>query len=360
MLFVYAARRVLRRASPLVIALTGLLFATHPIHTEAVSSIVGRAETLCAFFMLLSFLTYSGGFREHDSINYSLAKVVLSIVLAGCAVLCKEQGVTVIVVNAAYDFAVVSGLNVPRFLQLLIKGEVDGKKVDNDDATNQTLRDSPESNCTQSPSYAFETAPKVEPVIQQDDQATAMPAQQSDVASNDAPLPQPLSFELLQQLPSVPLFVRALLWRILVVAVGASVIVALRLSINFERAAIPSVQTNRLHHLVFTFNSVSSHISASNHIKAFFPRFLTKVLYNAYHAWLLIFPRHLNCDWSGGRCVRAPSSHCLSDVPITALILSSRSETRATWSAWLWWWVWPCWCTYRCSAGSWAHESRLR
>jgi len=33
----------------------GALFATHPIHAEAVASIVGRAEGLCAVFSLLSF-----------------------------------------------------------------------------------------------------------------------------------------------------------------------------------------------------------------------------------------------------------------------------------------------------------------
>ena len=36
-------------------------------------------------------------------------------------------------------------------------------------------------------------------------------------------------------------------------------------------------------------------------MKKLAPRVLTKALYNAYHAWLLLYPRHLNCDWSGGR-----------------------------------------------------------
>ena len=38
---------------------SGLLFATHPVHTDAVPSIVGRAEELAALFALLSFLTYA-------------------------------------------------------------------------------------------------------------------------------------------------------------------------------------------------------------------------------------------------------------------------------------------------------------
>ena len=34
----------------------GLLFAAHPIHTEAVAGVVGRAETLACLFFLLSLL----------------------------------------------------------------------------------------------------------------------------------------------------------------------------------------------------------------------------------------------------------------------------------------------------------------
>lgn len=37
---------------------SALLFAIHPIHTEAVTGIVGRAESLCSIFFLTSFLLY--------------------------------------------------------------------------------------------------------------------------------------------------------------------------------------------------------------------------------------------------------------------------------------------------------------
>lgn len=37
---------------------TGLIFATHPIHTEAVAGVVGRADLAACNFYLLSFLTY--------------------------------------------------------------------------------------------------------------------------------------------------------------------------------------------------------------------------------------------------------------------------------------------------------------
>jgi len=43
--------------------LTALLFVTHPIHTEAVSYIAGRADSLAALFMVLSFILY---LRHHQ------------------------------------------------------------------------------------------------------------------------------------------------------------------------------------------------------------------------------------------------------------------------------------------------------
>lgn len=41
-----------------IIVIASVLFASHPIHTEAVSSIVGRADCLSGLFFLLSLLSY--------------------------------------------------------------------------------------------------------------------------------------------------------------------------------------------------------------------------------------------------------------------------------------------------------------
>lgn len=49
------ARVLLPRSSASVAA---MLFSTHPIHTEAVSGVVGRADLLACLFYLLSFLAY--------------------------------------------------------------------------------------------------------------------------------------------------------------------------------------------------------------------------------------------------------------------------------------------------------------
>ena len=44
--------------------LCGMLFALHPIHTEAVANVVGRAEILCALFYLLALLSYINCFPD--------------------------------------------------------------------------------------------------------------------------------------------------------------------------------------------------------------------------------------------------------------------------------------------------------
>lgn len=59
-----AARLILRLGlPPPIVAATALLFAVHPIHVEAVTSVVGRGETLSAVLVLL-FLDLSLGFFE--------------------------------------------------------------------------------------------------------------------------------------------------------------------------------------------------------------------------------------------------------------------------------------------------------
>ena len=46
------------RRAALPQAVAGLLFAAHPVHTEAVAGIVGRADVGAAIFFLLAFLSY--------------------------------------------------------------------------------------------------------------------------------------------------------------------------------------------------------------------------------------------------------------------------------------------------------------
>uniref|UniRef100_A0A4Y0BL38 dolichyl-phosphate-mannose--protein mannosyltransferase n=1 Tax=Anopheles funestus TaxID=62324 RepID=A0A4Y0BL38_ANOFN len=78
--------------------LAGVLFAVHPIHTEAVTGIVGRADVLACIFFLISLLVYHGRSHEPD-----MNSIWLSIVLGGLSMLAKETGITVFLLNVAYD-----------------------------------------------------------------------------------------------------------------------------------------------------------------------------------------------------------------------------------------------------------------
>lgn len=67
-LLIRVARLVLPKTkSKIGEAVTGLLFAAHPIHTEAVAGIVGRADLAACNFYFLSFLAYSSHVRHRDS-----------------------------------------------------------------------------------------------------------------------------------------------------------------------------------------------------------------------------------------------------------------------------------------------------
>uniref|UniRef100_A0A665VFN4 dolichyl-phosphate-mannose--protein mannosyltransferase n=1 Tax=Echeneis naucrates TaxID=173247 RepID=A0A665VFN4_ECHNA len=86
--------RILNHA-PKTSLLAALLFAAHPVHTESVAGIVGRADLLCALFFQLSFLTYCKAFNRDE--RFSVQWVVVSLLLCAAAMLCKEQGITVLV-----------------------------------------------------------------------------------------------------------------------------------------------------------------------------------------------------------------------------------------------------------------------
>ncbi|XP_036921690.1 protein O-mannosyl-transferase TMTC4 isoform X2 [Sturnira hondurensis] len=101
--------------------LAALLFAVHPVHTECVAGVVGRADLLGALFFLLSFLGYCKAFRESNKEGpYSTFWVLLSILLGAMAMLCKEQGITVLGLNAVFDILVISKLNVLEIVQKVL------------------------------------------------------------------------------------------------------------------------------------------------------------------------------------------------------------------------------------------------
>ncbi|XP_054722194.1 protein O-mannosyl-transferase TMTC1-like isoform X2 [Uloborus diversus] len=82
--------------------IAALFFATHPIHTEAVSSVVGRAEVLSAFFFLSSLLAFIKSTRNGINNEKWLLWLFLSMICSGFALLAKEQGITVLIVCIAW------------------------------------------------------------------------------------------------------------------------------------------------------------------------------------------------------------------------------------------------------------------
>jgi hypothetical protein len=68
----------------------GLIFAVHPVHSEPVIWIVGRAEILAGLFVLLSFSAYIDFFERGAQ-----WKLFASVVLFGLGLLCKESAAIV-------------------------------------------------------------------------------------------------------------------------------------------------------------------------------------------------------------------------------------------------------------------------
>ncbi|GAB6030299.1 hypothetical protein CHUAL_005973 [Chamberlinius hualienensis] len=96
--------------SPNTSVVAALLFAVHPIHTEAVAGVVGRAETLCAFFFLMSFLSYHQCTKKLHS--FDCKHLLLCLLSMAASMLCKEQGITVVAVCIVYEIFIVQKFKI--------------------------------------------------------------------------------------------------------------------------------------------------------------------------------------------------------------------------------------------------------
>ncbi|XP_061773927.1 protein O-mannosyl-transferase TMTC2 [Nerophis ophidion] len=103
--------------------LAGLLFASHPIHTEAVAGLVGRADEGAAFFFLLSLLCYIRfcKLRGNAGPLRLVAWFLGSLGCAACSMLWKELGVTVLAVSALYDVCILHRFKLRQVVTLLHK-----------------------------------------------------------------------------------------------------------------------------------------------------------------------------------------------------------------------------------------------
>ncbi|KAM6153844.1 protein O-mannosyl-transferase TMTC1 isoform 3-T3 [Erethizon dorsatum] len=108
LVLMYTCDRAVFRSRGLAFV-TALLFAVHPVHTEAVAGIVGRADVLACLLFLLAFLSYNRSLDGHGAGGRlppaaSPFFLLLSLLLGTCAMLVKETGVTVFGVCLVYDF----------------------------------------------------------------------------------------------------------------------------------------------------------------------------------------------------------------------------------------------------------------
>ncbi|MCI4380373.1 hypothetical protein PGIGA_G00239090 [Pangasianodon gigas] len=122
-LFLRFCRLLMDRTTSLVAA---LLFAVHPIHTEAVTGVVGRAELLSSIFLLAAFLAYTKSKGADRSIVWT--PIVVTVLLVAVATLCKEQGITVIGICCVYEVFVAQGFTLPLLIETALQ-VVRGKDI---------------------------------------------------------------------------------------------------------------------------------------------------------------------------------------------------------------------------------------
>jgi len=94
--------------------LTGILFLTHPVHTEAVAYISGRSDPLSLVFMLLSFIFYIK-YLEKDNI----AALVVTIIAYVSALLSREASLIFPVLVGLYHYTFKKKVKARAFLPVL-------------------------------------------------------------------------------------------------------------------------------------------------------------------------------------------------------------------------------------------------
>ncbi|CAH8584852.1 unnamed protein product [Schistosoma turkestanicum] len=87
---------------------SSILFAAHPVHTEAVTGVVGRAELLSTVFFLSALLLYIKISNEcASSFRVNLLNILTVGILVCIGTFCKEQCITVFGILIVYELHVV-------------------------------------------------------------------------------------------------------------------------------------------------------------------------------------------------------------------------------------------------------------
>mmetsp|Transcript_18281 Transcript_18281/g.23906 ORF Transcript_18281/g.23906 Transcript_18281/m.23906 type:complete len:628 (-) Transcript_18281:119-2002(-) len=114
------------RALPMIICC--MLFSVHPIKTEAVSNVSGRAELLMTLFYEIGFLVYVASLRrwrsEQSIVQHCARSFLLPSVFVALSLLSKETGITLLLTCIAYDYMKLN-MNVQTILTLVLRGKMD-------------------------------------------------------------------------------------------------------------------------------------------------------------------------------------------------------------------------------------------
>lgn len=95
-----------------------LIYLAHPLHTEVVANVIGRAELLAALFGLLTCLSCSQALKYSSSEIYPLRTfffVVVSAITLCLACLSKESGILFAILAPSYAWATRDSLQIPKF-----------------------------------------------------------------------------------------------------------------------------------------------------------------------------------------------------------------------------------------------------
>ncbi|CAK9023783.1 Protein O-mannosyl-transferase TMTC3 (Protein SMILE) (Transmembrane and TPR repeat-containing protein 3), partial [Durusdinium trenchii] len=108
---------------------TGLTFALHPVHTEAVCNTSGRAETLMAAFYLCGVIAsvrrlHVATRGERNSLRFALTQTLAVVGWTVLALFSKEQGITLPMTCAVIDFCA-SDISLRSLLQALRRPDTD-------------------------------------------------------------------------------------------------------------------------------------------------------------------------------------------------------------------------------------------
>ena len=105
--------------------LAALLFALHPVHTEAVAGIVGQAELLCAALSIPALLCYMAAADGRvASLRAHWGHVAAAVLLGWAAALTKEIGITIVSARAPGLCLVSVGMSHPAVFRCMQMGSM--------------------------------------------------------------------------------------------------------------------------------------------------------------------------------------------------------------------------------------------